>query len=492
MKRILSVFLLLALVLTLFVSCNSGEGEAEATKVDVTTAHEHVWGELVTVKRPNCVEQGLQQRSCPCGATEDTYIDASGIHTYRDKKCIYCGISTVTINSVSLEKFVIVYANNSFSEQAAEDIAKVIKERQGYELSLRSGAEAESEYEIIVGNLPRDISYETSAENMSECFEIAVAGKKLAVLATNEETMSAAVSFFKENFLKSSVLHLTDEDTISYNRTHSIYNKSVGDIRIFCNNVLYSSPSVRARDFFETLDGTGADIMLLQEVSVSWYEIMQSMLVGNRGYKLVPTSTDKVNISPNSNYTPIFYRSDRLELTDYGYDQFETAKSITHNTSKSYTWAVFKDKQSGKSFCAISTHFTWAEDNHSPSPDEMRQMDAKEMLGFIKTLKDKYGEDMPILLMGDLNCDLSSAPYNILLKELTPVRTDNKVDIKHNIDYITWHELGNGVYIDKSGIIDHAFVTGAGFAITKYQHIIGDAALAASDHVPIMLDFCFE
>ena len=497
-KRMLSALLLLILLLSVFVSCKGDEEEIAqqtTTKFEATTTHEHVWGELVTVKRPTCIEKGLQQKSCSCGAVEDHYIDASGVHTYRDKKCIYCGMATATINSVSFEKFVIVYANDSYSKDAAENLAATIKEKQGYELSIQGESEPEAEYEILIGEISRDVCdafFASGADYISECFDITVSGKKLAISAANKETMSAALTFFKNNFLKGPVLHITDGDGVSYNNAYSIHNKSEdGDIRLFSNNILYSSPEDREEKFFEAFDRTDADILFLQEVSVGWYDILRERLVEERGYTLVPTSTTKVDISPDNNYTPIYYKANKFRLIAYGYDQYETAKTITGNTSKSYTWAIFRDKQTNKNFCTISTHFTWAEANHSPSPDEMRQRDAEEMLKFIKSVKARYGENIPIFLMGDLNCYPGSTPYNILSRDLKAARNDNKAIVKHNIDYRTWNDVGGSVDIDSSGIIDHAFISGDGFSINKYQHIVNKTVLSASDHIPIMLDFSF-
>ena len=78
---------------------------------------------------------------------------------------------------------------------------------------------------------------------------------------------------------------------------------------------------------------------------------------------------------PTNNFTPIFYNPEKVELikadfvpygerNEEGYHLVDKSRGYSgyymmHNDyfSKSLTWAVFKDKATGKQFGVISTHF---------------------------------------------------------------------------------------------------------------------------------------
>lgn len=488
------------MLLSALVSCNEGgvpsDTTADATHVgttaDVTTAaHEHIWGNFTTVKRPTCAEEGIKQRSCSCGAVEEIPIDATGMHIYKDRQCINCSAPAASINSVTLDNFVIVHANNDLCKSAAESLQALLKKDMGYELPIHTQSAAESEYEIIVGRISsRPISTEFYSKGgfyTEECFEVTISGNKMAICALNAETMALALENFNDRFLSAATMHLTDSDSFSANK-HAIYGRvNSTDIRIMSNNVLYSSPSEREDVYLDMLDRIDADILLLQEMSTAWYTTINGDL-RQRGFAPVPTKNDKVSLATQTgNYTPIYYRTDKMELVDYGYDQFETVK-LTNNTSKSYTWAVFNDNRTGKQFCVISTHFTWAEQNFDPSPDEMRRRDADEMIAFISELKAKYSEDLPIFLMGDFNFDVNSVPFSKMRSAMKYARSLATIKYKINVNYATWHELGQAISTDASAIIDHAFISGNGYEITQYQHIVNEFSVAASDHTPIVMD----
>ena len=118
----------------------------------------------------------------------------------------------------------------------------------------------------------------------------------------------------------------------------------------------------------------------------------------------------------------------------------------------------------------------------------MRRRDADEMIAFISELKAKYSEDLPIFLMGDFNFDVNSVPFSKMRSAMKYARSLATIKYKINVNYATWHELGQAISTDASAIIDHAFISGNGYEITQYQHIVNEFSVAASDHTPIVMD----
>lgn len=501
MKRFLSIALTIIFLFMSFASCSKQEDDIQETPSaeTTTTTHEHVWGNQTTVKRPTCVEEGLVRRTCECGATEDTVTPALNTHQYSDRKCRYCGADLASINSISLDKFVIVYADDGFSEAAALKICELIKKDMGYELTIKTQTDAESEYEILVGNLPRALSnnfYSKDDTYKSENFEIKVSGKKMAFCAKDAKKMELLIEKFEERFLSSANMVLTDENIYLGNIYNIDSRVSQTDIRIMSNNVyLFGSISDRKDLLLSSFEKMDADVLLLQEMSAEWHDAIDTPL-SDRGYTLVPTSNKHVrNITARDNYTPIYYRSDKMTLIDYGYNQYSSVKLEPDqhlSPSKSYTWALLEDKTSGKQFCAISTHFTWAPNDFVPSPDELRQSDARDLTNFVKSLKEKYGKALPIFLMGDLNCAPNSKPLSIVSTEFKEVRTNSSLKYTNNTSYSTAHSLGASPAKDVSSIIDHALMSGSGFSAIQYQHIVNYLSLASTDHVPLLLDIDFS
>jgi endonuclease/exonuclease/phosphatase family metal-dependent hydrolase len=234
-----------------------------------------------------------------------------------------------------------------------------------------------------------------------------------------------------------------------------------------------------------------ADILLLQEVNPKWHSVMDKPMVSELGYTVVPTSTEITPVlDGRANYTPIWYRADKLDLVDYGYKQYETVKlepDAHLSSSKSYTWALFKDKATGKQIITISTHFTWAPEDFNPSPDQCRVMDAKEVVELVGQLETEYA-GVPIILMGDLNCTTSGNPYDVLYDKFRAV--DSVCEEKNQISKGTTHSVGSTSVV--GSVIDHTLYTGDALNFKMYQHVYNEWSFNSTDHIPLLLDVQFK
>ena len=269
------------------------------------------------------------------------------------------------------------------------------------------------------------------------------------------------------------------------------------DIRIASNNVYFHQKSdiekIEYRlpillDSFRYMD---ADILLLQEVSPKWHQVMDEAMQTELGYTIVPTSnTITPVLDGRANYTPIWYRADKLELVDYGYKQYETVKLEPDSylsSSKSYTWALFKDKATGKEIITVSTHFTWAPENFNPTPDQCRTMDAAEVVELVKQLETTHA-GVPVILMGDLNCTTDSNPYRTLSEKFKNVRS--VAEKSNETGKGTTHSVGSSSV--GGAIIDHTLYTEDALNFKMYQHVYNEWSFNSTDHIPLLLDVQFK
>ena len=413
----------------------------------------------------------------------------------------------MTVNGAPLDSFSLVYATEGIRKTVDRALGD-IGSSTGAAIDLKFGESTEaSEYEILVGNVGREETDAFYAEsgNRSE-YTVKISGKKILILARDEMALDCGVSafgaFFKKNVKKGETFELTDASSFNgsfyENAKLKIEARPEGtDIRIGCNNVYFHQKDEKERiDYrnpilLESFRYMDSDILLLQEVNPKWHSVLDKLMESELGYTVVPTSTEITPVlDGRANYTPIWYRAEKLELLDYGYKQYETVKLEPDSylsSSKSYTWALFKDKATGKQIITVSTHFTWAPENFSPTPDQCRTMDAKEVVELVKQLEVEYA-GVPVILMGDLNCQVGSNPYKALAEKFSDV---SKVVEKNNkMNNGTTHSVGSTTV--GGAVIDHTLYTGDALNFKMYQHVYNEWSFNSTDHIPLLLDVQFK
>ena len=152
-------------------------------------------------------------------------------------------------------------------------------------------------------------------------------------------------------------------------------------------------------------------------------------------------------------YAPIFFKKDRFEILDnntFWLSQYPDSIGFIGwdgACTRIATWAKMKDKQNGKIFMAINTHF-----DHVGT--EARR---KGALLIIEKIKEIVG-DKPAVLTGDFNVNDSSEAYNTLTTNSFVLKDAHKeAQTKEGVDY-TFHNFGR---IEPSSCekIDFIFIT---------------------------------
>ena len=221
------------------------------------------------------------------------------------------------------------------------------------------------------------------------------------------------------------------------------------------------------------------------------------------------------------NNTPLFYNSNTTEMIAAGYywyeNQWELGEEVndeyghyyksTHENSagdcasKSATWGLFKDKNTGEQYIVVSTHMCTRNDN-------IRGLQARELVNLIASLIEAY--DAPVLLGGDMNGQVTSQNIRYFLDEArytdaifgdvaseftSHVYTAHSYPDKDTVDTgVTMMQPSSKEYTYFSdNSIDRIFLTNHEDLVVHVFGIISDThTRSESDHYPIFMDFCFK
>ena len=191
------------------------------------------------------------------------------------------------------------------------------------------------------------------------------------------------------------------------------------------------------------------------------------------------------------NFTPLFYKTEKLEEVASGFCPYEGLNDVR---SKSYTWAVLRDKENGNRFAAVSTHFWWRWDGEED--DAARLSNVAALLALCKRLTEEYA--LPVIVMGDLNngagAPQGDSAYRALLAGgIVDTRAAARAaDTGHTCHH--YPILGeDGIYRDGDApymTLDHILLWNAE-ALTAHRLAVlrTPAALNSSDHCPMVFEF---
>lgn len=189
------------------------------------------------------------------------------------------------------------------------------------------------------------------------------------------------------------------------------------------------------------------------------------------------------------NFTPIFIKKGTFRVVDSGWVLYDGFNDVD---SKSITWAVLEDK-AGTRFAVASTHFWWRFDGEE---DNRQRLDNVRQL---RRLCDELGQkyDVPVIVGGDLNCGENAPqgeePYHFMLEQgfrdvrLTAPDTTTQYTHRDRPPRTEGdrHEMGG----DPMRNLDYLFTYGEGITPTRFAVLTDEAALASSDHCPLVGEF---
>ena len=277
-----------------------------------------------------------------------------------------------------------------------------------------------------------------------------------------------------------------------------------GDHRVMFYNLLWSNekiyePHQRAIMSIELVREFAPDVVGFQESNLRKRSQLGNcsieLLLDAIGYKEVPVGEIE-NSYKNSNSTPLFYNSQTVECLDCAYVWYRDQQDgigVMDRSSKSMTWGLFEVKATGERYIAASTHMCTRDDS-------IRALQAAEACELFDALHEKYG--VPVIVGGDYNSTSASQGY-LYYHDVAKHPDAYEHATVYACDTASHHpypkrDPKTGLIMPTEGAkfhmpekaIDHIFcpyldpsdIRVFGVAVNAYS-------LAASDHLPVYIDF---
>ena len=192
-----------------------------------------------------------------------------------------------------------------------------------------------------------------------------------------------------------------------------------------------------------------------------------------------------------TNYTPVYYKRDKFTLIEDGYLLYD---GMNDCNSKGLTWAVLEEKENGRRWAFVSTHFWWMYRGQEDS--DQRVENAKQLKAVCDSIVEKY--HIPVIIGGDFNNGKNSAqgdaPYHAMcgwgfrdIRYLAEMSTDQEYTCRDAYPTVREDETFEKCPKPPHMCIDYIFQYGDPQVPVRRFHIeTNDMALTASDHCPLI------
>lgn len=261
------------------------------------------------------------------------------------------------------------------------------------------------------------------------------------------------------------------------------------DIAVMSFNIRYNNPAdslnswpLRAESVAEAMLFHNADIIGTQEVLHDQLIKLKSHLSDE--YNAIGVGRD--DGLTQGEYAALWYKKSRFELADSGNFWLSETPDIAGSRGwdaacvRIATWAILRDKDSGRELFALNTHF-----------DHVGQTARAESVELILNRSDSLSAGRPIIITGDFN---STPQSNVVIsltdtsnpKHLCDTRTSAQISHGPNWSY---HEFFN-MPIEKRSLIDFIFYRGP-LSVNRYAVLaeVNNSGRPLSDHCPVIATF---
>ena len=179
-------------------------------------------------------------------------------------------------------------------------------------------------------------------------------------------------------------------------------------LKVMTYNIRYDTPSdsvnqwgKRTGKVYTLIGKYDPDLLGVQEALHN--QVMD--LVGNlKGYAYVGVGRD--DGKTKGEYSALLYKKNRFSIMREGTFWLSPTPAVAGSKgwdaaiTRVDTWAIMKDKPSGKTFLVLNTHF-----------DHMGKEARRESALLIKKQAQELAGGLPVIITGDLNCMREEPPY---------------------------------------------------------------------------------
>ncbi len=222
------------------------------------------------------------------------------------------------------------------------------------------------------------------------------------------------------------------------------------------------------------------DIVGMQEVTPAQQHFFEEKL---NGYARIGEGRLS-NGSKHDEFCPLWIKTNRFKILDSGtFWLSEHPDSVgSCGWDGAYpriaTWAVLKDKYTGKRLLAMNTHL-----DHM---GEVARLEGSKLL--LDKIAGITGGKFPVVLTGDFNASPSEVPYQTIIDPQNPRHLTDSRKVAALVYGPSWtfHGFGNIPY-DKRPFIDYLFVNGD-LKVNRYG-VLAETENEAfiSDHAPALI-----
>ena len=195
------------------------------------------------------------------------------------------------------------------------------------------------------------------------------------------------------------------------------YSAYTSTVKLLCYNIYYQDVDGRQENIQDLMVKQDADVMLLQEVSVSWIPYLQRFMANNGysyyGYGRHGGELSDPNVGSGDQFVPILWKTEKYELVESGHfwlsstpDEVKSAAWVDGVVSKyprCVNWVALKDKATGGEFIALNIHT-------DPESDLVRTNSCGLTVHMLQTI----AKDRPVVMGGDWNMGLTDSGYGIV------------------------------------------------------------------------------
>lgn len=407
-------------------------------------------------------------------------------------------VQSWTIDGVPLENFKIVYSDKKHAKEYSKIVEKIAV-RTGYYLDIELDSESEpTQYEILIGDTNRP---ESSEVNVSAAlnYTFRTVNGKLVIKAGGRQSYMRLLDEMVDIITKeASVITMNDSYVLDgnfFDDTNDISIADGADIRIMCANLMaerseYADAAIksnfefsrRSELLFSSLEFYSPTVVGLQECCIQWRNAIKSYRHYDEKWQLL--EFDNPNLpddADNKVYSTIMFRKDLYELVESGMEYYSAYNNIR---CRCFTWALLKDKATGQEFCIVSTHWDGGPDKVTDAESTVVQ--GEELTKFVKSMYYHY----PVITMGDFNRSETTPTYKKYLENTGAV--DCKVAAKNSVNSAVTSGHGWGQSVMWSISIDHITATSHNAEVLKFETLVYNDQIWASDHSWLLTDIKFK
>ena len=195
------------------------------------------------------------------------------------------------------------------------------------------------------------------------------------------------------------------------------YSAYESQVKVLCYNIYYQDVDGRQENIRDLMTKQDADVLLLQEVSVSWipylFQFMEETGYSYYGYGRHGGELSDPEVGSGDQFVPILWKTDKYDLVESGHfwlsstpDEVKSAAWVDGIISKyprCVNWVILKDKAPGGEFVAMNIHT-------DPESDRVRTNSCALAAEKLETI----AAGRPVVVGGDWNMGLIDSGYAVM------------------------------------------------------------------------------